>query len=63
MERVLSVYAEPYDAARPVVCFDERPCVLHADVRPGLAMRPGSEAKQDHEYEREWSRPMSFEHI
>ena len=59
MERVLAVYAEPYDAACPVVCFDERPCVLHDDVRDSLPMRPGSETapprpavKQDHEYVR-----------
>jgi hypothetical protein len=52
MERVLAVYAEPYDAARPVVCFDERPCVLRAEVREPLPTRPGSERKQDHEYER-----------
>lgn len=52
MERVLALYAEPYDASRPVVCFDERPCVLHADVRDPLPMRPGSERKQDHEYTR-----------
>lgn len=55
MERVLSVYAEPYDPARPVVCFDERPCVLHADVREPLRVRPGSDAKRDHEYVREGS--------
>lgn len=52
MERVLAVYAEPYDAARPVVCFDERPCVLHDEVREPLAMRPGADARQDHEYVR-----------
>jgi hypothetical protein len=50
MEHVLSVYAEPYDAARPVVCFDERPCVLHADVRQPLPVQPGLDRKQDHEY-------------
>lgn len=55
MERVLALYAEPYDAARPVVCFDERPCVLHAEVREPLPVRPGSEAKRDHEYVREGS--------
>lgn len=53
MERVLAVYAEPYDPTRPVVCFDERPCILHADVRAPLPMRPGSEARRDHEYVRE----------
>ena len=52
MERVLAVYADPYDARRPVVCFDERPCVLHDDVRGVLPMRPGSDRKQDHEYVR-----------
>jgi hypothetical protein len=52
MERVLALYAEPYDARRPVVCFDERPCMLHADVRPPLTMRPGAGLRQDHEYVR-----------
>lgn len=52
MERVLALYAEPYDAQRPVVCFDERPCMLHSDVRAPLAMRPGAALRQDHEYVR-----------
>lgn len=52
MEAVLARYAEPYDPARPVVCFDERPCVLHSDVRGPLPVRPGAEARQDHEYTR-----------
>ena len=58
MERVLDVYAEPYDARRPVVCLDERPCALVGESREGLPMRPqseaqvGSDAKQDHEYVR-----------
>lgn len=50
MEAVLALYAEPYDATRPVVCFDERPCVLRSDVHEPLPVRPGSERKQDHEY-------------
>ena len=29
MEDVLAVYARPCDPRFPVVCFDERPCVLH----------------------------------
>ena len=49
---VLALYAEPYAATRPVVCFDERPCVLHDEVRDPLPMRPGSELRQDHEYRR-----------
>lgn len=52
MERVLTLYAEPYDARRPVVCFDERPCMLRADVRAPLEMRVGAELRQDYEYRR-----------
>jgi hypothetical protein len=52
METVLALYAEPYDPARPVVCFDERPCLLHSEVREPLPLRPGSERRQDHEYTR-----------
>ncbi|TGE12821.1 IS630 family transposase, partial [Hymenobacter elongatus] len=29
MEDVLAVYARAYDPYFPVICFDERPCVLH----------------------------------
>jgi hypothetical protein len=52
MENVLDLYAEPYDPMRPVVCLDERPCALVGESRAGLAMRPGSDQKQDHEYTR-----------
>ena len=52
MDHVLSVYAEPYNPLRPVVSFDERPCVLHGDTRDPLPMRPGADARQDHEYVR-----------
>ena len=52
MERVLDVYAEPYDAARPVVCLDERPCALVGEGRQPLPMRPGADQRQDHEYVR-----------
>jgi hypothetical protein len=52
MERVLALYAEPHDPRYPVVCFDERPCVLHGEVRPPLPMRPGAVARHDPEYVR-----------
>ncbi|MEM9996545.1 MAG: IS630 family transposase [Bacteroidota bacterium] len=52
MERVLDLYAEPYDPARPVVCLDERPCALVGEGRDVLPMRPGNETRQDHEYVR-----------
>lgn len=51
-EAVLALHTEPYDAARPVVCFAERPCVLRADVRELLPARPGTERKPDHVYAR-----------
>jgi DDE superfamily endonuclease len=52
MEDVLAVYEKPYDAAEPVVCLDEKPISLHADVRPLLPARPGLVAKRDNEYKR-----------
>jgi hypothetical protein len=52
MEEVLDLYEEPYDPKRPVVCFDERPCQLLADLRGPLPMRPGRAARADSEYER-----------
>jgi hypothetical protein len=36
MEDVLDLYDEPYDLARPVVCFDEGPKQLIAEVRQAL---------------------------
>ncbi len=52
MEDVLDVYARPYDPSHPVVCVDEGGKQLIGDVREPLPVRPGSAAKQDHEYER-----------
>ena len=52
MEEVLDLYEEPYDPFRPVVCFDERPCQLLAEVREPLPMRPGRVERLDSEYER-----------
>ena len=52
MEDVLELYAEPYDATRPVVCFDELPVQLVAEVRAPLAAVPGRVARQDYEYRR-----------
>jgi hypothetical protein len=52
MEDVLAVYEKPYTAAEPVVCMDEKPVTLHAEVRPPIRMAPGKIAKRDNEYER-----------
>jgi DDE superfamily endonuclease len=52
MEDVLETYEKPYDPAEPVLCLDEKPVTLHADVRPASAPKPGREARRDNEYER-----------
>jgi len=52
MEDVLETYEQPYDTDQPVVCLDEKPVTLHADVRPASPAKPGREARRDSEYER-----------
>jgi DDE superfamily endonuclease len=52
MEDVLETYEQPYDPQQPVVCLDEKPVKLHADVRPASPVKPGREARRDNEYER-----------
>ncbi|WP_167852286.1 IS630 family transposase [Hymenobacter elongatus] len=44
MEDVLAVYARPHDPRFPVVCFDERPCVLHAQPVEPLPAVPAQPA-------------------
>jgi DDE superfamily endonuclease len=55
MEDVLALYREPYQEQQPVVCFDERPCVLHADTHPATLAQPGQAARYDYEYQRNGS--------
>ena len=53
MEDVLDLYAEPYGADRPVVCFDELPFQRLAETRapqPAASRRP---ARVDYEYRRQ----------
>ena len=52
MEDVLEIYERPYHQYEPVVCLDEKPITLHADVRPASPAIPGREARRDNEYER-----------
>jgi hypothetical protein len=52
MEDCLETYKKPYDASEPVVCLDEKPVTLHADVRPASPAQPGREARRDNEYKR-----------
>jgi len=52
MEDVLEVYHEPYDEARPVICFDESSKALRGHERDPLPAQPGAVARVDHRYER-----------
>src|SRR5271157_4836470 len=52
MEDILAVYEKPLSEREPVVCVDEKPVVLHQEVRTPLAMRPGRIARRDGEYQR-----------
>ena len=52
MEQVLEVYQRPEDPAFPVVAMDERPVVLHRDLRSPLPPKPGRIARRDYEYKR-----------
>ena len=53
MEDVLAVYEKPLSEKEPVVCVDEKPVVLHSDVRPPRPMRPGQVLRRDSEYKRQ----------
>lgn len=52
MEKVLDIYEQPYDARRPVICFDERPCQLIGDVLVPIPVKSGQELRQDYHYKR-----------
>jgi hypothetical protein len=52
MEDLLALYERPQNPAEPVVCLDEKPVSLHADVRAPRPARPGHAAKRDNEYRR-----------
>ena len=52
MEDVLKLYERPYDPEQPVVCWDEKPIPLHAELRPPSPALPGREARRDNEYKR-----------
>lgn len=55
MELILYLYLLPYNALRPVVCFDERPCFLIGDIVEGLEMEPGKVAKEHYAYSKHGS--------
>jgi len=52
MEDVLDVYSKAYDEERPVVCIDEKPVMLHGELREPVPMSKGHPKKVDYEYKR-----------
>ena len=52
MEDVLTVYHQPHDPKRPLVCFDEGSKQQTKEKRLPLPAQPGSVAKYDYEYKR-----------
>jgi hypothetical protein len=52
MEDVLELYERPLSEKEPVVCMDEKPVVLRAEVRQPRPMRPGRILRHDCEYVR-----------
>jgi transposase len=55
MEAILALYVLPYDAKRPVLCFDERPCFLIGEAVTGFAMKSGTVKKEHYAYEKNGS--------
>jgi hypothetical protein len=58
MEDVLDVYAAPYDAKRPQVCFDEHLVQLISETRRPLPPKPGRPERFDYEYQRNGTRNL-----
>ena len=52
MEDTLNVYERPYDATRPVVCFDECSKQLVKHIHEPILATPGQPEIIDYEYER-----------
>ncbi|MEI6949813.1 IS630 family transposase [Paraflavisolibacter sp. H34] len=55
MEKVLWLYAQPYDERYPVVCFDERPCFLIGDEVEPISMQTGRVKREHYTYEKNGS--------
>ncbi|OGO27154.1 MAG: hypothetical protein A2136_05585 [Chloroflexi bacterium RBG_16_54_11] len=53
MEDILDLYAEPYQPAFPVVCFDEVPNQMMSKIKLPLPVRNGKPGRYDFEYRRE----------
>jgi transposase len=55
MERILWLYGLPYNALRPVLCYDERPCFLIGEIVEGVPVREGQIAREHYAYEKKGS--------
>ncbi len=53
MEDILDLYAEPFNPAFPVICFDEVPYQLVSETRLPLPLQNGKPRRYDFEYRRE----------
>ncbi|MFQ5631227.1 MAG: IS630 family transposase [bacterium] len=52
MEMVLDVYKRPFNPLYPVVCMDESPKQLIAEIKIPIPASPGQPARYDYEYKR-----------
>ncbi len=53
MEDLLCLYAEYFTPFNPIVCFDERPYQLLADIVNPLSCEPGQPPRIDYQYSRQ----------
>lgn len=53
MEDILEVYTRPLDPSRPLVCMDEMPKQLLADLQEPIPALPGQPERYDYEYKRQ----------
>lgn len=55
MERLLWLYALPYEPRYPVICYDERPCFLIGEELDPLPLQTGRVRKHHYAYEKNGS--------
>lgn len=58
MEAILTLYHQPYDPKRPMVCFDEQSLQLLKHSRLPLPVSAGHPRREDYEYRRNGTRNL-----
>lgn len=58
MEAILTLYQQPYNPKRPMVCFDEKSLQLLAHKRDPVPTQPGQVRREDYEYKRNGTRNL-----